>query len=99
MKSLVLDKKKTEVLLLKADTFMEQITNREYDDQNSIYDEVREIITIREPQTLNVFNLFDRKSWQVFYVMSFTVRTNTLTSQMGHCSQVLGYFKNFTSCL
>lgn len=62
MKSLVLDKKKTEVLLLKADTFMEQITNREYDDQNSIYDEVREIITIREPQTLNVFNLFDRKS-------------------------------------
>lgn len=58
---------------------MERITNREYDDQNSIYDEeVREII--REPQTLNVFNLFDRKSWQVFYVMSFTVRTNTLTS-------------------
>ena len=71
--------KKTEVLCHKAYTFMERITNREYDDQNSIYDEeVREII--REPQTLNVFNLFDRKSWQVFYVMSFTVRTNTLTS-------------------
>ena len=79
---------------------MECITNREYDDQNSIYDEeVREIITIRQPQTLNVFNLFDRKSWQVFYVMSFAVRTNTLTSQMGHCSQVLWHFKNFTSCL
>ena len=86
------------MLLYQADMFMEHIMNREYDDQISIYDEeVREII--REPQTLNVFNLFDGKSWQVFYVMSFTVRTNTLTSQMGHCSQVLWHSKNFTSCL
>ena len=85
-------------MLNQADMFMEHNMNREYDDQKYIYDEeVREII--REPQNLNVFNLFDGKSWQVFYVMSFTVRTNTLTSQMGLCSQVLWHSKNFTSCL